>query len=202
MNRRNLKFYGEMKSTKRNRKSIRLQSYDYSRPGYYFITICANKREPIFGRIEEGVMVLNELGRIANKYWLRMPIKYDGIRIPAYVVMPNHVHGIVQIISRYGQPVEAIHELPLLPTNSENYRKRRRQMYLSKIIGWYKMNVSRKINQMNNLKGSNCWQRNYYEHIIRNQESLNKITEYINLNPETWERDTYFQSNNRSRGNS
>jgi REP element-mobilizing transposase RayT len=188
---------------KNNRKSIRLQSYDYSSPGYYFVTICTINREPIFGRIENGEMVLNDFGNIANKYWLRMPINYDYIRINAYVVMPNHVHGIIQVTKKYNPTAGAIHELPLRLglMDQETYRKRRRQMYLSKIVGWYKMNVSRDINQKRDAHCGSCWHRNYFEHIIRDQESLNKITEYINKNPELWKLDTYFRSNKR-RGNS
>ena len=187
---------------KNNRKSIRLQSYDYSNPGYYFVTICTKDREAIFGKIVNGVMVKNKLGNIAYKYWLRMPIQYDYVRIPAFVIMPNHVHGIIQITQKHNPTVGAIYELPLRLgiIDQETYRKERRQMYLSKIVGWYKMNVSKEINNRFGLNGSSCWQRNYYEHIIRNQKSLNKITEYIEKNPQLWEKDKYF--NKSRRGNS
>jgi REP element-mobilizing transposase RayT len=179
---------------KNNRKSIRLQCYDYSSPGYYFVTICTINRESIFGEIDDGRMVLNEFGKIANKYWLRMPINYDYIRIQAYVVMPNHVHGIIQITKKHNPSVGAIHELPLRMgyMDQETYRKKRRLMYLPKIIGWYKMNVSSEINSKTVSLGKNCWQRNYHEHIIRDQRSLNKITEYIEKNPQLWEKDKYF----------
>ncbi|WP_020404675.1 transposase [Gracilimonas tropica] len=187
---------------KNNRKSIRLQSYDYSNPGYYFVTICTKDREAIFGNIENGMMAKNELGNVAYKYWLRMPIQYDYVRIPAFVIMPNHVHGIIEVTQKHTPTVGAIHELPLRLgiIDHETYRKERRQMYLSKIVGWYKMNVSKEINNRFGLNGSSCWQRNYYEHIIRNQKSLNKITEYIEKNPQLWEKDKYF--NKSRRGNS
>ena len=108
--------------------------------------------------------------------------------------MPNHVHGIVQITQKHKPTVGAIHELPLRLgiIDQESYRRERRQMYLSKIIGWYKMNVSREINSRLGLSGNRYWQRNYHEHIIRDQVSLNKITQYIEMNPQLWEKDKYF----------
>jgi REP element-mobilizing transposase RayT len=180
---------------KNNRKSIRLQSYDYSSPGHYFVTICTINREMLFGSVKNGQMFLNSLGKIAHKYWLRMPINYEYSRLHAFVVMSNHVHGIIQISQKPNPSVGAIHELPLRmgKMDQETYRKRRRKMYLSKIIGWYKMNVSREINSSLRFAGNSCWQRNYHEHIIRDQESLNKITEYIEMNPGLWEKDKYFQ---------
>ena len=180
---------------KHSRKSLRLQSYNYSAPGYYFITICTKNRECVFGEINNGISVLNKQGKIAEKFWLKMPHTYQGIRIPTFVVMPNHVHSVIHIVKNPNSTVGAIHELPLWLRNmsQEEFRKNRRQMYLSKIIGWYKMNVSRDINKSLDRSEESCWQRNYYEHIIRNQGSLNRITEYININPQLWERDRYFQ---------
>ncbi len=171
------------------RRSIRLQSYDYSSPGEYFVTICIQDRRPLFGDVVDGEMRLNRLGRIAWERWYQIPGRFENVTLDAFVVMPNHVHGIIGIESN---PVAAIHKLQPqddLKFDSEEYRKRRRQMLLPKIIGWYKMNVSKKANIIINKTGNSFWQRNYYENIIRNDQALHHIRNYIIHNPSKWERD-------------
>ena len=175
----------------KNRRSIRLRDFDYSSPGEYFVTICTHQRECLFGDVVGGEMVLNEIGEIAAKYWYQIPGRYENVVIDAFVVMPNHVHGIIGIEfnpDRDKQPVGAIHELPLQvgDTDFETFRKQRRQMLLSKIIGWYKMNVSKQVNILLNNTGNPFWQRNYYEHIIRNEKSYLRIQNYIINNPSKW----------------
>ena len=97
--------------------------------------------------------------------------------------MPNHIHGIILIIDK-DSTVGAIHELPL-----QNGRKQRREMLLPKIIGYFKMNTAKQINKLLNRSGQKFWQRNYYEHIIRNKYSLEQIQEYVHYNPLKWELD-------------
>mgnify|MGYP006293577631 CR=1 FL=1 len=204
-----------------DRRSIRLRGYDYSSPGEFFVTICTRNRECLFGNVVHGEMVLNEIGEIARDFWQRIPDRYDDVVLDEFVVMPNHVHGIIGIefnpdhsphsagvIHPVGSthPVGAIHELPLQDgeTDFETYRKQRRQMLLSKIIGWYKMNVAKHANILLDNTGNRFWQRNYYEHIIRNDKSLNRIRDYIINNPAQWEEDMNHPENikpNR-RGNS
>ena len=178
----------------KNRRSIRLQNYDYSSPGEYFITICTNNRECLFGDVVSGKMVLNECGKIADEYWTQIPHKYKNVFLDAFVVMPNHIHGIIGVESH---PVGAIHELPLQDGNSdpETYRKQRRQMLLSKIIGWYKMNVAKQANILLNNTDNRFWQRNYFEHIIRNEKSFQRIQDYIINNPAQWEDDMNHPAN-------
>ncbi|PWN06866.1 transposase [Rhodohalobacter mucosus] len=206
-----------------DRRSIRLQGYDYSNPGEYFVTICTQNRECVFGDVVKHKMALNEIGDIARYYWYRIPERYDDVVIDAFVVMPNHVHGIIGIeynpvrdahsagINKpdgANQSVGAIHELPLpempqrdnmsppgVATDFETYRKQRRQMLLSKIIGWYKMNVAKRANMLLHNSGNRFWQRNYYEHIIRDEQSLNRIREYIVSNPERWDDDMNHPEN-------
>ena len=167
------------------RKSIRLKNYDYSSFGYYFITICTHNRELLFGDIVNGKMILNNLGKIVNKFWLEIPEHYSGVELDEFIIMPNHIHGII-VINPNLCFVGAIHELPLQNNKNDEYKINRRQMLLPKIIGWFKMNSAKQINILSNLIGNSIWQRNYFEHIIRNEKSLNKIREYIYYNPVQW----------------
>ncbi|HEX6982374.1 MAG TPA: transposase [Balneolaceae bacterium] len=179
---------------KHNRRSIRLQGYDYSSPGQYFVTICTQNRECLLGKIKGCAVSLNEMGSIAEKFWQKIPKRYENVELDSHIVMPNHFHGIVKINDGH---VGVIHESPLRgrkyddlrETDPEQYRKKRRNMLLPKIIGWYKMNVSKRINQIQGTPGEKVWQRNYYEHIIRDDQSLERIRYYIINNPARWEED-------------
>jgi REP element-mobilizing transposase RayT len=165
---------------KHHRRSIRLQGYDYSQNGAYFVTLCTQNRECLFGEIVNEEMILNEYGKIVEQCWNDLPNHYDNIIFDEYVIMPNHFHGIIFIVG-------AIHELPLheLPV------QQRRKMLLPKIIGRFKMNSAKQINQIRNTSGIPVWQRNYYEHIIRNEKSLENIRNYIINNPSKWYYDNY-----------
>jgi len=182
-------------STKNQRyfhKSIRLKGYDYTRPGSYFITLCTGHHQALFGDIIDGEMILNEWGRIIKDYIDKIPDHYANVEIDRYVIMPNHVHMIVVLWlekeSCNGTAnqinVEAIHELPL-----RDRMKTRRKMKLPKIVGWLKMNASKQINIKRKISVQSIWQRNYYEHIIRNERELNNIRRYIINNPPNWEYD-------------
>ncbi|MEO9887813.1 MAG: transposase [Balneola sp.] len=166
-----------------NRQSMRLQGYDYSRPGFYFITICVQNMKHIFGDVIDGKMHLNELGKIARDYWNTIDNRYPNTRVDAFIIMPNHVHGIIEIINP-NPMVGAIHESPLpLGNDIEIIHKNRRKMLTPKIVGWYKMNTSKQVNIINQTPETKIWQRNYYDHIITNEQSLYYIREYINHNP-------------------
>jgi REP element-mobilizing transposase RayT len=162
-----------------HRHSIRLKTYDYSQVGAYFITICAHHHVCLFGEISNGIMQLNNAGKIIKEGWLTLSDKFLNIRTDFFVVMPNHFHGIINIES--ANFVGAIHELPL----------HRRGMLLPKIIGYFKMNTGKRINQLRQSPATPVWQRNYYEHVIRNEKSLNKIREYVQNNPLKWDLDQY-----------
>ncbi|MEP1307584.1 MAG: transposase [Balneola sp.] len=175
-----------------NRQSMRLQGYDYSRPGFYFITICVQNMKHIFGDVIDGKMHLNELGKIARDYWNTIDNRYPNTRVDAFIIMPNHVHGIIEIINP-NPMVGAIHESPLpLGNDIEIIHKNRRKMLTPKIVGWYKMNTAKQINQTRQTPGTKIWQRNYYDHIIRNEKSLYRIREYIKQNPENWNKDRFW----------
>jgi REP element-mobilizing transposase RayT len=172
-----------MDNNKYNRRSIRLKNYDYSSPGAYFITIVTNNRQYLFGEIVNNEMILNEYGEIANKYWYEIPKHYTNTQLDEYVIMPNHIHGIIFIVG-------AIHELPL-QQNEFPQLIQRRKMLLPKIIGRFKMNAAKQINQIRQTPGIPVWQRNYYEHIIRDTDDLSRIRHYISDNPKNWNNDEY-----------
>jgi putative transposase len=121
-----------------NRRSIRLREYDYSRPGYYFVTVCVRNRECLFGEIIDGEMHLNEYGEIVNDVWNYLPNRYPAAKLDIYGIMPDHFHGIIT--------VGAIHELPLQRELRSPWQ--RRKMVLPKIIGYFKMNTAKHINQI------------------------------------------------------
>ena len=143
------------------------------------MTICTHLRAFLFGDVVGEEMRLNELGKIVEWTWRDLPNRVAHVGLDAFVIMPNHVHGIIFITD-----VGAIHELPL--RIDHQLRWKRRQMLLPKIIGRFKMNAAKDINRIRQTPGATVWQRNYHEHIIRNDESLNRIREYIANNPSQW----------------
>ncbi len=154
-----------------HRRSIRLKRYDYSQPGAYFVTIVTRQRECLFGEIVGGEMKLNDWGEIADECWRAIPEHFPNVESGAHIVMPNHVHGIVVIT------VGATHASPL-PQNGIKPGS------LGVIIGSYKSAVMKRINREYNATG--IWQRNYYEHIIRDNDDMERIWNYIELNPTMW----------------
>ena len=170
---------------KHHRRSIRVPDYDYSQPGAYFITIVAWRRECLFGEIKVGEMRLNETGQVVWNVWNSLPARYPQITMGMAVVMPNHFHGIVEIHEPVGAiPVRAIHELPLRVR-----RETRRRMTLPLVVGYFKMNTAKRINKILNSEGIPVWQRNYYEHIIRDDQEHNRIHLYIESNVDNWVND-------------
>ena len=165
---------------RKNRRSIRLKGYDYSQAGAYFVTICAQNRQCLFGDIADGKMVLNKYGKIVADEWKKTAEIRREIELDEWIVMPNHFHAIVVMTD----PVGAIHELPL-----QMSQKQRRKMTLPKLIGRFKMLSSKRINKLRNTPGTKLWQRNYYEHIICNDDELHCTREYIINNPLKWESD-------------
>lgn len=155
------------------RKSMRLRDYDYSQQGVYFVTICSYKKLHVFGEITDGEMILNDMGRAVVNTLETLPQRFPGIDVDAYVVMPNHVHGILAII-----------------TNSGPDQQDRRKMLLSKAVGYMKMNAAKRINSMLQRRGVPVWQRNYYERILRDQYELDSVRDYIATNPMRWAEDS------------
>jgi len=172
-----------MKPKSPRRRSLRLKGYDYSRPGAYFVTICTHDRVCLFGEVVEGEMVPNIFGRIVQEEWFRSAgIRQEiELRPDEFVVMPNHLHGIVWIIPAGVSmtPVGAHGRAPL----------RRAPRSLGAFVAGFKSTATRRINARRGTPGTVVWQRNYYEHIIRDERSLDRIREYIAANPLQWDLD-------------
>ncbi len=160
-----------------HRKSIRLKEHNYSTAGGYFVTICTHQRELLFGDILQGKMQTSECGNILIRHWTEIPNHHQNVLLDEFVIMPNHLHGFIII----NESVGLIHESPLPQTIVE-----RRRMLLPKIIGKFKMNSAKEINSFRRTPGEPVWQRNYYEHIIRNERDWQNIQRYIMDNPLRW----------------
>ncbi len=165
-----------------NRRTIRLQGYDYSQEGLYFVTICCDKMKCLFGQIEDGQMTLNEFGEIAYNEWLNLKNRFEYFELDVFQIMPNHMHGIISITQN------------LVITEIETTKH---QTNLGNIVGTYKSMVANKcleIYKKNNENMGKLWQRNYYEHIIRDEKAYQNISNYIIENPSKWQNDKFFQS--------
>ncbi|GAB6008425.1 transposase [Dysgonomonas reticulitermitis] len=167
--------------THHNRRSIRLFGYDYSQEGLYFVTICVQNRVCLFGKITDGEMILNDAGKIINNEWQHLKIKYPHVELHEYVIMPNHFHGIVEITDAVGAGF-ARPDIESLGIGRANPAPT-----IGNIIGYFKYQTAKKINFPFRL-----WQRNYYEHIVRNEEDYCNISEYIANNPYSWSTDNYY----------
>lgn len=179
-----------------NRQSIRLQGYDYSCPGFYFITFCTYRREHLFGEILNGKMILNRFGEVAYNEWIKTESIRDNVILDSFVVMPNHIHGIIEIIDVDNKSVGVNCNLPLRDhTNNDHtiYRTKFESPSnnIGAIIRGYKSSVTKQINIIRKTPGTKIWHRNYYDHIIRDERSLFYIREYINNNPENWQKDGF-----------
>jgi REP element-mobilizing transposase RayT len=167
---------------KHHRRSIRLQGYDYSQPGIYFITLCTQNRECLFGEILNGEMRLNEFGKIAHQCWLEMPHHFPHIQLDEFVVMPDHIHGIIVLNNIVGakkfSPLQNI-----TPFRSPSKT-------IGSIIRGFKIGVTKGFRQNTDIYV--VWQRNYYEHIIRNKVELNRMRQYIIDNPKKWKTDENY----------
>jgi len=174
--------------------------------GEYFITIDVRNFECLLGEVVDGDIIPNEFGRIVENTWADLPNHYSNIELDVFQVMPNHFHGIIVISEEEKEnapvwaKVKAIHELPLpilepLPELSAKelsaleLRLERRKMLLFKVIGRFKMKVSKDINALRGTEGVRFWHRNYYEHIIRNLNDYENTRNYIINNPSNWSRD-------------
>ncbi len=169
---------------KKQRKPNRLRNYDYSTSGIYFITICTAARagnaymRPLLGKVVNGKMNLNQKGAIAEKCWQEIPSHFPAATLDVYVLMPNHIHGIISIDDN----LEAL--APPL-TSAGSYP--RTKMLIPKIVQQFKASVTRKIRA--NLRDYSFeWQRSYYDHIVRNGQALENIRHYILNNPIKWQK--------------
>lgn len=158
-----------------HRRSIRLKGYDYSQTGTYFVTVCTHNKEYLFGDIVNGEICLNKYGRTIETEWLATPNLRDNVKLDTFIVMPNHFHGII-LITRRGVSQYA----PTFRSPSQT---------VGAVVRGFKSAVTKQINKMHGALSMPVWQRNYYEHIVRNEDKLNHIREYILNNPLQWQFD-------------
>lgn len=187
------------------RRSIRLKGYDYSQAGLYFITICCQNRECRFGNVVNGKMQLNDAGTMVENEWLKLPERFNNVQLHEYVVMPNHFHVIFEIVgatlvvalndvgqpeNQNGQPINQ-HGQPqgFAPTKPKT---------VGDMMGAFQSIVT--VQYIRGVKqhgwksfNGKLWQRNYWEHIVRNEQSYQRISEYIINNPKKWENDKFYQ---------
>lgn len=185
---------------KHKRRSIRLKGYDYSQAGLYFITICCKGGAHLFGEVVEGEMQLNVFGEIVLEEWMNTPNVRDNIRLHECIVMPNHIHGIVEILFQKGEDIQGSFKSP--------------SQSIGAMVRGYKnatikrIKVGANINSQDNV-GANCnspvqsvieiiqsldykiWQRNYYDHVIRDEKAYHNISNYIINNPLRWKEDKF-----------
>ena len=159
------------------RRSMRLEGYDYSRESAYFVTLCTSDRRCFLGSITEACPDLSGEGSVVNDCWVEIPKHSVSVEIDEFIVMPNHLHGVL-FLGAKETAVGATHASPA---------SRRRT--LGTVIGAFKSASARRINELRGTPGAAVWQRNYYEHVIRSEESLERIREYIVTNPERWAED-------------
>ena len=202
-----------------HRRSIRLKGYDYSQAGLYFVTICCHNHECLFGEIVVGnvgvenvrvenfqplpfqplrenqnpIMILNDAGKIADECWMEIPKHFPNAVLHEHIVMPNHVHGVIELTNDAN--VWAENFLPLLQQQSHNESPRNEfQKMIPRSIGsivkGFKIGVTKWFR--NNTEIQTVWQRNYHEHIIRNEKSYQTISNYIINNPSKWNDDKFF----------
>ena len=169
---------------KHRRRSIRLSGYDYSQPGAYFITVCTDNRECLFGEIVDGEMRLSPIGAIACNSWLEILNHFPTVELDEYIIMPNHIHAIVMWIDEpQNQPCRDL--INQIPTNKTNWiLTKNPKRTLGKIIRHYKARTTTMIRRAGFPLFQ--WQRNYYDHIIRTEKDLNTIREYIHDNATKW----------------
>lgn len=187
-----------------HRRSIRLQAFDYTRDGAYFVTVCSRDRECLFGQVIDGAVNLNEFGQVIGLALTSLPTHFPHVDVPDYVIMPNHLHAIIKIarddvgakqgvsaspvsvdIGNSGKADEAF-ALPLRGTVPGS---------LAAVVQNFKSVTTRKVNALRGTPGIPVWQRNYYERVIRNEAELAAIREYIASNPGSWDQDRNHPEN-------
>ncbi len=193
--------------TPKNRRSIRLQGYDYSQEGAYYITVCTQDRLCLFGGVKHGEMVLNEIGQHVEKYWLEIPVHFPNTILHEYIVMPNHVHGIVEIVGTNDDlNVGANNHLPgvnnhlsdmtnnHLPGVSDRAKDisplRGTSKTIGSIVRGFKIGVTKYIRAHTDIY--DVWQRSFYDHIIRDGDDYERIANYIINNPKNWDQDDLY----------
>jgi REP element-mobilizing transposase RayT len=172
---------------KHHRRSIRLKGFDYSQAGCYYMILVTQNRECLFGDVVDGEMVLNDAGWVAQTCWLEIPNHFPNVHLDAFIIMPNHIHGIIFIIdNEMGKSVGVQNFEPLQRSNQNKYQQIISHS-IGSIIRGFKIGVTKWFRHNTDIY--TVWQRNYWEHVIRDENELNHIREYIINNPLKWESD-------------
>jgi REP element-mobilizing transposase RayT len=161
-----------------HRRSIRLKGYDYTAPGAYYITIIVQHRERILSQIVGGRVTLFPTGKLVEMVWRRLPVHFPRVTLDAFVIMPDHIHGIIVLSD----------EPPPHPETPCDRPKGTRPGSLAAIVQSFKSVSARRINQANSTPGRRVWQEDYYEHIVRDGVDMERIRRYIAANPARWHR--------------
>ena len=211
-------------------ESIRLKSWDYRWNAYYFVTICTKNREHFFGCIETDEMNLSEVGEFAVECWLEIPVHFPFVKLGEFIVMPNHVHGIIQIEKQHVETQDFASQVKKTDdeifgsmysdidneskdrnsrkTNSvinketqdfaslpnQNYRQKTLNKFgpqsknLGSVVRGFKIGVTKRARSIGQ---EFSWQPRFHDHIIRDEESYHRISEYIQWNPRNWKTDKY-----------
>ncbi len=181
-----------------HRRSIRLKSYDYTQAGEYFLTLCIQNRECVLGRIENEEVKLSDFGEIVKEEWLRTALLRSDVELDEFIIMPNHMHAIIALCrgtsrdERKGVPlkerVSRKGELQFAPTKTST-PFRSPSGTVGAIVRGFKIATTKQVNELRGTPGMRLWQRNYYEHVIRDEKDLERIREYVRLNPTRWPQD-------------
>ena len=182
------------------RKNVRIKEYDYTLGNWYYVTICTHNKKCILGKIINGKMYLNEYGKIVKECLLESQTHFQNVEIEYYVIMPNHIHCIIIIDSKSELKISNEDVSPgAADTGWETQPLQTKQKILKPSLGqivvYIKYQSSRKINIMHNTKGEKLWQRNYFEHIIRNEMDLYNVRNYIKFNPLKWDIEKNYPDN-------
>ena len=151
------------------RRSIRLKDFNYSSSGAYYVTICAFDHQLVFGEVVDNGLVPTEWGKIAEAYWTKIRERWAPVELDEYVLMPNHLHGVLIFPGGTNAPTS-----------------------LGNIVNWYKSSVTKAVLRLEGGEEAKVWQRNYYEHIVRDENDLLRIQEYIAANLYKWADDEYY----------
>ena len=181
-----------------HRQSLRWDKHNYSSPGFYYVTICIQEQRSLLGNVQSGVMNLNDAGEMVDASWFRIPMQFPTIQLDEHITMPNHFHGIIQIIGRetVGVPLVGTQ-----PGGMAAFRAPTRGApTLGDVVGAFKSQTTDEyivgVDQVDWPRfQKHFWQRNYYDHVIRDHDELEKIRDYIRKNPLMWTMDRYNPEN-------
>lgn len=194
-----------------HRRSIRLKGYDYSQAGLYFITICVHGRKCLFGKIVDNEMVLNDFGTIAYQQWEKLSERFTNMELDVFQIMPNHMHGIIVLNDFVGATLAVAPNDGVAPNNTVTDNNSvadakgagaspaptTKPKNVGDIVGAYKSLVANECLEIYKTKNEmmgKLWQRNYHEHIIRDEQSYQRISEYIINNPKNWKADKFHNA--------